>query len=96
MDLKLFFMTFFMLFFAELGDKTQLAVFSLVTPYKKPMPIFLGASLALILATFVCALFGDLISRHIPPVYLRLLAGVLFVGIGAFILIEAVPGILSK
>ncbi|WP_338117052.1 TMEM165/GDT1 family protein, partial [Tepidanaerobacter syntrophicus] len=27
-----------MLFLAEMGDKTQLAVFTLVTQYKKPLP----------------------------------------------------------
>jgi len=96
MDLKLFFMAFGMLFLAELGDKTQLAVFTLVTQYKKPLPIFLGASLALVLVTLIGTLFGEVVSRYVPPAYLKLAAGILFVGIGIFVLIEAVPGVLHQ
>nr|WP_255688691.1 TMEM165/GDT1 family protein [Tepidanaerobacter sp. GT38] len=96
MDLKLFLMAFGMLFLAELGDKTQLAVFTLVTQYKKPLPIFLGASLALVLVTFIGALFGELVCRYIPQTYLKLAAGILFVGIGIFVLIEAIPQVLHQ
>ncbi|GAQ25578.1 MULTISPECIES: TMEM165/GDT1 family protein [Tepidanaerobacter] len=91
MDFKLFLMAFGMLFLAEMGDKTQLAVFTLVTQYKKPLPIFLGASLALVLVTLIGALFGEAVSRYVPSAYLKLAAGILFVGIGLFVLIEAVP-----
>ncbi|HHX24576.1 MAG: TMEM165/GDT1 family protein [Tepidanaerobacteraceae bacterium] len=96
MDFKLFLMAFCMLFLAELGDKTQLAVFTLVTQYKKPLPIFLGASLALVLVTLIGALFGEVVSRYVPEAYLKLAAGILFVGIGIFVLIEAVPGALHQ
>lgn len=96
MDLKLFLMAFGMLFLAELGDKTQLAVFTLVTQYNKPLPIFLGASLALILVTLIGTLFGNLVAKYIPPAYLKLAAGILFVGIGVFVLIEAVPEMLNQ
>ena len=96
MDLKLFLMAFGMLFLAELGDKTQLAVFTLVTQYNKPLPIFLGASLALILVTLIGTLFGNLVAKYIPPAYLKLVAGILFVGIGIFVLIEAVPEMLNQ
>jgi putative Ca2+/H+ antiporter (TMEM165/GDT1 family) len=44
MNLKLFFLSFWLLFIAELGDKTQLAVFTLVTQHKQPWPIFWGTS----------------------------------------------------
>jgi len=96
LDLKLFLMAFGMLFLAELGDKTQLAVFTLVTQYKKPLPIFLGASLALVLVTFIGALFGELVCRYITQTYLKQAAGILFVGIGIFVLIEAIPQVLHQ
>ena len=96
MDIKLFLMSFGMLFLAELGDKTQLAVFTLVTQYKKPLPIFLGSSLALVLVTLIGALFGEVVSRYVPPAYLKLGAGILFVGIGIFVLLEAVPGVVHQ
>ena len=85
-----------MLFLAEMGDKTQLAVFTLVTQYKKPVPIFLGSSLALVLVTLIGALCGELISKVLPPAYLKLAAGIHFVGIGIFVLKEAVPGVVNQ
>jgi putative Ca2+/H+ antiporter (TMEM165/GDT1 family) len=96
MDLKLFLMAFGMLFLAEIGDKTQLAVFTLVTQYNKPLPIFLGASMALVLVTLIGALFGNIVARYVPTAYLKLIAGILFVGIGIFVLIEAVPGVIHQ
>ena len=47
MDWKLMMTTFGLLFLSELGDKTQLAVFTLVARHKQPVPIFLGAAVAL-------------------------------------------------
>jgi putative Mn2+ efflux pump MntP len=31
------------------------------------------------------------VSRYIPEAYVKLIAGILFVGIGIFVLIEALP-----
>jgi putative Ca2+/H+ antiporter (TMEM165/GDT1 family) len=96
MDWKLFGLSFGMLFLAELGDKTQLAVFTLVTQNNKPIPVFLGASLALILVTLIGAFFGQLVTRYIPAKYLQLAAGLLFVIIGAFVLKDVIPEFLSR
>ncbi|TYP47439.1 TMEM165/GDT1 family protein [Thermosediminibacter litoriperuensis] len=96
MDLKLFFTAFCLLFLAELGDKTQLTVFTLVTQYNKPLPVFLGASLALVLVTLIGALFGHVVTRYVPAAYMKVAAGVLFVGIGVFLLVEALPQLLHQ
>lgn len=96
MDLKLFLMAFWLLFLAELGDKTQLTVFTLVTQYNKPIPIFLGASLALVVVTFLGAVFGHAVTKYVPAVYMKVIAGVLFVGIGAFLLLEGLPQLLQQ
>lgn len=88
---KLMFMTFGMLFLAELGDKTQLAVFTLVTQYKNPWPIFIGGSLALTAVTLIGAFLGELVSRYVPTNWVQLGAGLLFVGIGIVVLWGAVP-----
>lgn len=82
MNWKLFFIAFSTLLLAELGDKTQLAVFSLAVESRSPLTIFLGASLALILITLVGAFFGGLITRFIPLKVIRVLAALLFIGIG--------------
>jgi putative Ca2+/H+ antiporter (TMEM165/GDT1 family) len=83
---SVFFLAFSTLFIAEMGDKTQLAVFSLVTDTKAPLPVLLGASLALIAVTLIGVLFGGTISRLIPAHYLKIGAGILFMGIGAYTL----------
>lgn len=76
------------LFIAEMGDKTQLAVFTLAADSKAPLAVFIGASLALTVVTLIGVLFGGLVNRLIPPNYLRLGAGFLFIGIGMYTLWE--------
>jgi putative Ca2+/H+ antiporter (TMEM165/GDT1 family) len=82
MNWKLFFLAFLTLFLAEIGDKTQLAVFSLAAESRSPLTIFLGASLALVLITFIGAFFGGFITRFIPLKAIRVTAALLFIGIG--------------
>ena len=86
---KLLTLTYCLLFLAEMGDKTQLAVMSLVAQYKAPIPIFLGATLALATVTFVGAAFGHIISRFIPPAYMQGFAGLLFIVMGIIMLWNA-------
>jgi putative Ca2+/H+ antiporter (TMEM165/GDT1 family) len=74
--------TFALLFIAELGDKTQLAVISMTAKHKAPLWIFLGAALALVAVTALGVLGGELLTRIIPEAILRQIAAVLFVGMG--------------
>ncbi|MBC7083683.1 MAG: Ca2+/H+ antiporter, family [Bacillota bacterium] len=90
MDWKLFALTFTTLFLAEMGDKTQLAVFTLVAQHRLVIPVFLGASLALSSVSLIGALFGGVVSKFLPPEYLQIAAGILFIGMGAFILVQAI------
>lgn len=83
---KIFFLAFITLFLAELGDKTQLAVFTLVAQSKSPWEVFLGATLALTLVTLIGVAFGDLLTKYIPLAYMRLGAAFLFIGIGLYTL----------
>lgn len=86
MDWKLLLSTFAVMFLAELGDKTQLTVFTLVTQTKQPIPIFIGAAIALTVVTFLGAFFGQVITRYVPGNIMRVAAGLLFVGIGIVVL----------
>lgn len=95
MNWKVFFIAFGTLFLAELGDKTQLAVFTLVTTHKDPWSVFLGASVALTIVTLIGALFGEVVARYIPTSYLQVAAGVLFVGIGIFVLKDSLPALIK-
>lgn len=96
MNWQVFIMAFTTLFIAEMGDKTQLAVFTLVTDSKSPLAVFLGASLALVVVTLIGALFGGLVTKFIPPHYMKIGAGFLFVGIGFYTLWEAFKGFLLR
>jgi putative Ca2+/H+ antiporter (TMEM165/GDT1 family) len=82
-ELRVLLSTFALLFVAELGDKTQLAVISMTAKHRMPLWIFVGASLALAAVTLIGVLGGELLTRFIPEAMLRKIAAVLFVGMGA-------------
>jgi putative Ca2+/H+ antiporter (TMEM165/GDT1 family) len=94
-NLKVFFLAYSTLFLAELGDKTQLAVFTLAAQYKCPWVVFGGASLGLLTVTLISALLGQTIVKLVPPEYLQLVAGVLFVVLGIGILWGAARDLLG-
>lgn len=79
-ELRVLLSTFALLFVAELGDKTQLAVISMTAKHKMPFWIFVGAALALAAVTLLGVLGGEMLTRFIPEMVLRKVAAVLFVG----------------
>jgi putative Ca2+/H+ antiporter (TMEM165/GDT1 family) len=85
MDWRVFLSSFLTLFFAELGDKTQLAVMSLSSSSRKPWTVFLGGTLALALLTGIAAFFGGAITRVVPETVLRRVSAVLFVLMGGWL-----------
>lgn len=88
MDWKLALSTFVAVFLAELGDKTQLATFSLAAEGSSKMSVFMGAALALVATTVIAVFAGGLIGQLIPPIYIKRAAGVLFIVLGAFYLLS--------
>ena len=78
MDPTLFLSVFAVIFLAELPDKTSLASLFLATRHK-PLPVFLGASLALTLQSVVAVAFGQALSL-LPAKPVHMVAGLLFVG----------------
>jgi Ca2+/H+ antiporter, TMEM165/GDT1 family len=81
-EIRILLSTFLLLFVAELGDKTQLAVLSMTAKHRMPLWVFLGATLALALVTGLGVLGGELLTRFVPEVALRKIAALLFVGMG--------------
>ena len=81
---------FLMIFLAELGDKTQLSTFAFASQSKSPLSVFLGASLALVLSSFIGVILGGLVGRFVPERIMKVLAGLVFLGFGALTLVEAV------
>lgn len=81
-ELRILLSTFALLFVAELGDKTQLAVISMTAKHRAPLWIFVGATLALAAVTGMGVLGGELLTRFLPEMALRRAAAVLFVIVG--------------
>tara|TARA_B100001989_G_C24149400_1_gene274223 strand:+ start:30 stop:341 length:312 start_codon:yes stop_codon:yes gene_type:complete len=82
MFLSLLLSTFFTVFVAELGDKTQLATFTISGTSNKPLAVFLGSSSALVFASLIGALTGGSISTFLPEVILKSIASITFFIIG--------------
>lgn len=82
MDWKVLASTFGLLFLAELGDKTQLAVISMTCKTGKPWMVFVGAALALIVVTLIGAFAGQLIAQYVPVAVINKVAAALFVVMG--------------
>jgi len=86
----LFFSTFALIFLAELGDKTQLAVMSQSASSSSKWTVFLAGALALAASTAIGVLAGDLIRRFVPGErYVKCVGGVLFLFFGGLMLREA-------
>jgi len=74
---------------AEIGDKTQLALFCLASRTREHFLIFLGALLAFALNDGIAVLFGGAISRLIPLTYIKILAGAIFIIFGLLSLLKS-------
>jgi putative Ca2+/H+ antiporter (TMEM165/GDT1 family) len=76
-DVKLLGAVFTVIFVAELPDKTALATLVLATRYA-PLPVFLGAALALTVQSLVAIAAGGLVSL-LPARPVHIGAGLLFI-----------------
>ena len=89
MDWSVVLTTFGLIFVAELGDKTQLAVLTQTCKYRRPWAVFLGASLALMAVTALGAAGGRVLGQIVPPTFLQGAAALAFVAMGILIAREA-------
>ncbi len=90
MDLRLFLTVFGTVLLAEMGDKTQLATMLYASSGAHPkLTVFLGAALALVLASAIGVAAGAAMSAIVPPQLLNRLAGVAFVLVGVWTFVRA-------
>jgi putative Ca2+/H+ antiporter (TMEM165/GDT1 family) len=90
MDLEGLLAVFVAVFITEPGDKTQLATLLFAADREVSIwAVFLGASLAPVVASGIGVLAGGLVSRHVSEKHLHDIAGVGFIGIGAWTLLKA-------
>jgi putative Ca2+/H+ antiporter (TMEM165/GDT1 family) len=86
----IFVTTFLLIFAAEFGDKTQLAVAGMSAAIP-PTPVWVGATLALIMTSALGVWAGRALLQHIPLHWLHRLSGVLFLAFAAFAAWHLVP-----
>lgn len=81
----IFFISFGLIFFAELGDKTQLMVFTLALRYGG-RPVLFGAFLAFALLSGSAAIIGTGLGGLFPAETVTRISGVIFILFGLFLL----------
>ncbi len=83
MDWKTLFLTFGVVFLAELGDKTQLMAMAMSCGRRAScLSVFLGSSLALMCTSALAVFAGGMLARYIPQKFLLLGSAVLFILLG--------------
>jgi putative Ca2+/H+ antiporter (TMEM165/GDT1 family) len=90
LDYKILLTVFASVFIAELGDKTQLAtmLFAADKDVSK-WTVFLGASLALIVASAIGVAAGSVLTHYVSEKQLHYVAGTGFIVIGLWTLLKA-------
>ncbi|MEF9934940.1 MAG: TMEM165/GDT1 family protein [Clostridium sp.] len=84
--LKIMLSTFFLVFIAELGDKTQLTTMMLSAQSGSKMAVFIGSSLALICASVMGVLLGGILNKYIPANLIQTASAIAFIAIGVILL----------
>lgn len=77
MDLQAGLAAFGIVFVAEFGDKTQLALLALATRHK-PWPVLAGAAAGFLIVTAFAVVAGQAVAALLPDWALRLVGGLLF------------------
>ncbi|MGI6777175.1 MAG: TMEM165/GDT1 family protein [Acetivibrionales bacterium] len=78
---------FFLVFLAELGDKTQLSTMLLASKSSSIWYIFIGSSLALVLSSLLGVLAGSIINRYVSQNCMQIFSGLAFLIIGVLLLL---------
>ncbi|MCL4500273.1 MAG: TMEM165/GDT1 family protein [Deltaproteobacteria bacterium] len=80
-----FWLALFLIFVAEMGDKTQMVALTLSTRFNTRV-VLAGVFAATLLVHAFSVLLGDLTGKFLPPGWLQILCGLAFVGFGAWTL----------
>lgn len=69
-------------FFAEMGDKTQIATVALGAQFHNVVMVAAGTTLGMMLANVPAVYLGEAATRIVPLKYVRIGAALIFLGIG--------------
>ncbi len=87
--------TFSTIFIAELGDKTQIATLLLSAQSGKPIIVFIGAALALIISSLIGVILGRWIANNLPKDKFAYSAGILMICLGLWLGFQGIKGYIS-
>jgi len=87
-----FAITTFAFFLAEMGDKTQLATVALAARFQAPAMVILGTTAGMLVADVPAVWLGGKLGERVPMKALRIVAALLFLGLG----IATLTGLLYK
>jgi putative Ca2+/H+ antiporter (TMEM165/GDT1 family) len=77
-------------FFAEMGDKTQLATIALAAQYTNIIQIWFGTTSGMIIADAIGIIFGIVLGKKIPDRLVKWVAAVIFILFGVMGLYGAI------
>ena len=75
-------------FIAEMGDKTQIATVALAAQYQSLTSVVLGTTLGMMIANVPAVILGDRLANRLPIRLVRTVAALLFVALGAWVLVS--------
>jgi len=78
-------------FFAEMGDKTQLATVALATRYTNVIQIWLGTTSGMLVADAIGIIVGIVLGKNIPERAVKWFAALIFMAFGVIGLYGATP-----
>jgi putative Ca2+/H+ antiporter (TMEM165/GDT1 family) len=78
-------------FIAELGDKTQLMTITIAAQYAQPVFILLGTTTGMLIADGIGILGGAWLAKHVPDIYIKWGAAVIFMFFGILTLYKGMP-----
>jgi Ca2+/H+ antiporter, TMEM165/GDT1 family len=75
-------------FLAEIGDKTQIATVGLAARFEQFYSVVAGTTLGMMLANIPSVMLGDRLSGKLPVKAIRVIAAIVFAGLGVLTLLE--------
>jgi putative Ca2+/H+ antiporter (TMEM165/GDT1 family) len=82
--------TFITIFFAEMGDKTQLVTLLMSAESQSPWVVFTGAAIALIFTSLLGVLIGYWLSKKLSPRTLDLSVAILLLVITGWLISDVI------
>lgn len=73
---------FYLIFLAEMGDKSQIIALGLSAQYQNPITVLAGLALGFMAISSVAVLLGERTSKILPMKWIKIASGVLFMIFG--------------